>query len=213
MMNNSNAIRTILLSLLVGLTGCFSLSREQPSQKHYVLGGSPPAAPAAPAEDLTGLAIGLRQLQLAEYLETPLIVVRQGSHQIHFSEFSRWGEDLGGGVSRAIAGYLSAGARFRGVDVVPWSPLAQHDYLIQVQLLRFEGLASESGGGEGEAVLLATWQIIGPRDGGVLSRGTTDYRAPGWVVGDYDDLVTRLDSGLQELSGDLVASLEELAGV
>lgn len=207
-------IRLILLLILFGLPGCFSLGRETPVEQHYVLGGSRLQETGAPAERLAGLAVGLRPLQLAEYLETPLIVVRQGSHQIRFSEFHRWGGDLGAGVNRAVAGYLVSRAPFRGVDVVPWPPRTQHDYLIQLHLLRFEGLAPEDpAASEGEAHLLATWEIIGQQDGEVLARGTTDYRARGWTVGDYDGLVTLLDAGLRELSGDLVAGLEELVAL
>lgn len=204
-------IRLILLFVLFGLAGCFSLGREEPPQQHYVLGGSGVQQPAAPTERTGGLALGLRRLQLAGYLETPLLVVRQGPHQVRFSEFHRWGEDLGGSVNRAVAGHLAARAPIYSVDVVPWPPRPEHDFLIQLHLLRFEGVASEapetSGG---EAHLLATWEIIDPQDGAVLARGTTDYRARGWTVGDYDGLVTLLDMGLRELSEDLVAGLEKL---
>lgn len=207
-------IRLTLLLIFAALTGCFSLGREEPPQRHYVLGGSRLQEAGAPAGRLAGLAIGLRQLRLAEYLESPLLVVRQGPHQIRFSEFHRWGEDLGGGVNRAVAGYLADRAPFEGIDVVPWSPRAEHDYLIQLHLLRFEGLAPEEPAAtegalalEGEAHLLATWEIILPEDGSVLARGTTDYRMPGWQVGDYGGLVTLLDTGLDVLAGDLVAGL------
>lgn len=203
-------IRLIFLCTLFALTGCFSLGRDEPPQQHYVLGGSQLPETEASADRLAGLAIGLRQPQLAEYLETPLIVVRQGPHQIRFSEFHRWGEELAGGVNRAVAAHLAARHPLDGIDVVPWPPQARHDYLIQLHLLRFEGLAPEvPTASEGEAYLLATWEIIDQQDGAVL-RGTTDYRADGWTVGDYDELVTLLDAGLHELSDDLIAALERL---
>ena len=63
---------------------------------------------------------------------------------------------------------------------------------------------------EGEAYLAATWEIIRPDDGVVLARGTTDYRAGGWTIGDYGGLVTLLDAGLRELADDLIAGLEPL---
>ena len=199
-------IRLLLLIALTFLTGCFSLSREAPSEQYYVLGGSSPQEGQSPAEGLAGLSIGLRQLQLADYLATPLIVVRQGPQEIRYAEFHRWGGELDGGINRAVAGYLAARAPLRGVDVVPWPPRTPHDYLIQLHVLRFEGLAPE-----GEAYLLADWKIIDPQDGVVLDRGTTDYRAQGWTVGAYDELAALLDAGVRELSDDLVASLEMLA--
>jgi uncharacterized lipoprotein YmbA len=205
------AIHLIGLFALTALTGCFSLSREEPRQQHYVLGGSALQETGPPAERLAGLTIGLRPLRLAAYLETLLIVVRQGPHQIRFSEFHRWGEDLGGGINRAVAGYLTARAPFQGVDVVPWPPQTQHDYLIQLHLLRFEGVAPEEpAASEGEVHLLATWEIIRQPDGAVLARGTTDYRERGWTVGDYAGLVTLLDAGVRVLSDDLITSLGKI---
>ena len=205
-----NSIHSILLVAVLALTGCFSLGRDEPSQQHFVLGGNRLQASAPQAERLAGLTIGLRQVNLAEYLDTPLIVVRHAPHQIRFSEFNRWGENLDGGFNRAVALYLADRAPFEGVDVVPWAPRTQHDYLIQIHLLRFEGVVIEDGL-EGEAYMLANWEIIRQPDGAVLSRGTTDYRQDGWTVGDYGDLVTRLDAGVGELSDDLIAGLEEIA--
>ncbi|MEX2401602.1 MAG: PqiC family protein [Rhodothermales bacterium] len=201
---------TLLLALLV-LAGCFSLARDEPPQQHYVLGGSRLQETEGSAERLAGVRIGLRRLQLAGYLTTPRIVVRHGLHEIRYAEFHRWGEDLGGGVNRALAGHLAAQASFEVIDVAPWPPQSRHDYLIQLHLQRFEGqVPEEPAASEGEASLLAIWEIIDPQDGAVLARGTTDFRAGGWVVGDYDGLVALLDTGLRELSDDLVEGLENL---
>jgi len=210
----TNPIKITYLPLLLPLlflTGCFSLSREEPPQQHYVLGESQLQDNRAPAESLAGLSVGLRRVQVAEYLNTPLVVVRQGAHAIRFSEFHRWGEGLGGGVNRAVARHLTTRAAFETINVVPWAPQTRHDYLIQIHLLRFEGQVSSSSASEGAAYLLATWEIIDPQDGAVLARGTTDYQGGTWAVGDYDALVTLLDVGVGELSDDLVASLVGLA--
>jgi uncharacterized protein len=204
-------MKTLLMVLLVSLTGCFSLGRDEPLKQHYVLGESRLHETGATAARLAGLVIGLRQAHVADYLESPLIVVRQGPNEVRFAEFSRWGEELGGGVIRAVAVYLAARAPLDGIDIVPWPPRSQHDFLIQLHLLRFEGLAPEGPiATEGEAHLLARWEILNPGDGAVLARGTTDFRVPGWKVGDFAGLVTLLDQGLQELSGDLVAGVERL---
>lgn len=200
-----------LLACLFGLTGCFSLSREEPPQRHYVLGGILSEESYVTSERLSGLTIGLRQPRLAEYLETPLIVVRHGPHTIRFSEFNRWGEDLTRGVNRAVAGYLAERAPFERVDVVPWPTRTEHDFLIQLHLRRFEGLTPAEGtSSEGEVLVRADWDIISRQDGTMLERGTTEFRADDWQVDDYSALVNRLDSGLRALSDDLIAALEML---
>jgi uncharacterized protein len=202
--------RILSIPLLIGLTGCFSLGRGEPMQQHFVLGGAAQQQNVAASRDLTGLAIGVRRLQISPYLETPLIVVRRGPHQIGFSEFHRWGERLDGGINQAVAGYLSTRAAFRGVDVAPWPVRERYDYIVQLHVLRFEGMAPEDEAAtRGEAHLLATWEILG-HDGAVLARGTTDYRDRDWRVGDFPGLVASLDHGLSELSEDLMRSIAGL---
>lgn len=202
--------RLIVLCALAGLTGC-SLSHGNPPLRQYVLGGDRVQGSGAPHPGLAGRTVGVRRLQLAAYLESPAIAVRRGAQEITLSEFHRWGEPLSGGISRGVAGYLAAGAPFRAVDVAPWPLREKYDHLIQLHVLRFEGVASaEPAASEGEAHLLATWEIIRQRDGVVLARGTTDYRKDGWRVGDYAGLVALLDAGLHVLSKDLMTSLEKL---
>lgn len=203
--------RLILLLALTLLTGCFSLGREAPSEQYFVLGGSTIPDGVIPTERLSALRIGLRQIHLADYLESPLIVVRQGQHRIRYSEFDRWGGTLSSGVNRAVERYLKALAPLEAVDVAPWTSRAVHDYLIQIHLLHLEGLVSEEPTDlEGGAHVKATWEIIDPQGGAVLARGTTDFEVDGWTVGDYTELVDLLDAGLWELSGDLVAALQTL---
>jgi uncharacterized lipoprotein YmbA len=211
MRHKMNPIRLMGLWGVLLLAGC-SLNRGAPPAQQYVLGHRPLPESAAAPRDLGNLAIGMRRLQLAAYLDSPLIVVRQGSQEIRLSDFQRWGEPLGEGINRAVASYLAAGATFRVVDVAPWPPRAEHDYLIELHVLRFEGEAppEESSTAEGAARMLATWAVVRP-DGEVLARGTTDYRQGGWRVGDYPGLVALLDAGVYALAADLRSRLESLA--
>ena len=169
------SIRVLLVLTLAALTGCFSLGRDSPVQRHYVLGGGQPLSSEPQLQDLDGIAIGLREVTVAEYLESPLIVVRRGPHQVTYSEFNRWAEEPEGGVSRAIAGYLASRASFDRIDRAPWPLRREHDYLIQVELLRFEGTAPEApNAAEGGAHVVAEWEIIAQTDGAdVCSRSST----------------------------------------
>lgn len=205
------AVCLISLAGLLGLTGCVSLGRVEPAQRHYVLGGERRQENGVSVGDLAGLTVGVRRLRLASYLEAPFIVVRQGPNQITYSEFNRWGEQLAGGINRSVAGYLADRSAFRAVDVAPWPVRERYDYLIQLHVERFEGVAPEdSAAVAGEVHLLATWEIIRQQDGAVLARGITDYRERGWRVGDYEGLVGLLDAGLNVLSADLASSLASL---
>jgi uncharacterized protein len=197
------------------LGGCFSLSRTEPPMRHYVLGGSIPTATTAPPAALTGVTVGIRRARIAGYLGSPYIAVRHGAHQVTYSEFHRWGEPLDGGLNRTVAGYLDIRPEIGGVDVAPWPGQASYDYLLQLHLERFEGRApaEEPTGqsvGEGEVHVLVTWEILRQQGGGILARGVTEYREPGWTVGDYASLVRALDAGVGALAGDVAASLANL---
>lgn len=209
----TKAIRPVLLCLPLVLSGCFGLSRGAPVQQHYVLGAGEQVDRVAlvgrSAAEAT--VVGLRPPRVAEYLATSYIVVRQGTHRIGFSEFHRWGEDLARGINRTLAGHMAAWSPDHRVETVPWTPGVRPDYLIQLHLLRFEGIAPEDlMDRAGEAHLLATWEIVRSRDGAVLLSRTTEVRSDEWMVGDFDGLVSLLDAGLSTLAEDLVLGLEHV---
>ncbi|MEX2530870.1 MAG: PqiC family protein [Gemmatimonadota bacterium] len=209
MQTRTTAIRFILLSSLFALAGCFSLSRDAPAQKYYVLGAGGDAAGADASPAMAEAVIGLRLPRMAGYLTTPFIVVRTGQNEIDFSQFDRWGEGLGSGVNRAVARHMAAQAPHLRVEIAPWPGGVRPDYLIQIQLDRFEGVAPEDPSAtEGEAHLHASWEILRRQGDEWIASGTTEVREPGWTVGDFDDLVTLLEAGLVTLAHELVAAVE-----
>lgn len=210
MRTSTNVLPLLLASTLLLASGC-SLSRNAPAQQHYVLGsGAQADAPVGESGDSVATVIGLRPPQVAAYLETPFIVIRRAAHRVELSEFHRWGEELARGFSRAVAGHLAGGAPSWRVEVAPWASGVQPDYLIQIHLLRFEGVAPDGPGASmGQAHVQANWEILQRQDGTLLSRGTADVRKD-WTVGDFDGLVSRLDEGLADLAEALRADLRRL---
>jgi uncharacterized lipoprotein YmbA len=202
-------VGAVCLCALIAQAGCISLGRAELAQRHYVLGGSVPAE-VTPSAEVADVAVGLRRMKLASYLAVPFIAVRRGPNQIDFSDFHRWGEPLDAGINRVVARLL-ASRGFRDVAVAPWPAGARYDYVIQLDVTRFEGVIPPEGGpAEGEVHLSATWEIIRQQDGVVLTRGITDRRSPGWTVGDHAGLVTLLDEELDVLAGDLMAGIAGL---
>lgn len=205
-MQKTYIARTVMLCGLLAQAGCFKLGRDTPVLQQYVLGGGGAQASATAPQRADGITIGVRRLDLATYLAIPAIVMRRGAHEIVISEFHRWGEDPGAGINRALAGHLAVVPGVRAADVAPWAARAPHDYLVQLHVMRFEGVA-DSLATQGEAQLRATWEIIRPHDGVVLARGSTDYRQQGWQVGDYASLVRLLDQGLSGVARDVVTCI------
>ena len=198
----------IVVALLVG-AGCFKLARVAPPLEQYVLGNTPPADTSSVVPDSAVFSIGLRRLDLAQYLATPSIVVRRGA-LIETSEFRRWSEDPAAGINRAVARYLGAERRIGAVDVAPWSVRTEHDYVVQLHVMRMEGVAPDDTAGRvGDAHLMATWEITRPSDGALIARGETDYRESGWHMGNYAALVALLDQGLVRVARDLAMCIAQ----
>jgi uncharacterized protein len=194
----------LMIAVALALSACFSLGRDTPPLRQYVLAGASAVATDAAPPDPSGLTLGVRRLDLATYLTTESIVVRRGAHGMLTDDFNRWGEDPERGINRAFASHLAATAPVRAVDVSPWPVRSQHDYLVQLHVSRFEGVLPDSLATVGEAHLRATWELSLPQNSRVVARGSTDYRADGWRAGDYAGLVGLLDRGLDSMAGDIV---------
>lgn len=199
-------LRLVGAAAMLTLTACFKLARPTPPLEEYVLGASAkPVAPVA-VRDTGGVTVGLRRLDIAPYLATPAIIIRQGS-RIVTSGFRRWAEEPGAGVMRGLASSLRDAPAIRAVDVAPWSVRTPHDYLVQLHLSRLEGAAEDSSARRGDVHVTASWEIIRGHDGILMARGATDHRETGWLVNDYSDLVTKLDKGLAGLATELASCL------
>lgn len=198
---------------LLSVAGCFKLARTSPPLEEFVLGGGRVVtrAAASAVRDSAGLTIGMRRVDLASYLATPAIVVRRGG-RVMTSEFHRWGEDPGAGVTRALSEYLGAAAPVFAVDVAPWPVRSRHDFVVQLRVLRMEGVVPDDASvTRGELHLVASWEVIRPEDGALLARGESDRRQGGWTLGDYHGLVILLEHGLNALAGDVAACLLRLS--
>ncbi len=211
------SVQTAQVAILVAallLGGCFKLTRKSPPPRQYVLSATAPPrttanAPAAGATAPTTRAaftVGLRRMDLASYLSVQYIIVRRGTSELLTSEFHRWGEDVGDGINRVVAANLAGSPSVRAVDVAPWQRASRHDFLVQLHVTRFEGVA-DSAGTEGRVQVTAGWDIIRPFDGRLLLRGSTDDRRETWRVGDYTGLVRGLDAALQRVARDISACL------
>jgi uncharacterized lipoprotein YmbA len=198
--------RILAAGLVVALSGCFSLGRDEPAMEYYVLNAGESEVRTQAPEGAP--AIGLRQVRLAEYLDVPFIVVRRGPNRITYSDFHRWGEGLSGGINRAVARHLEARGAFGGVDVAPWSAGAGHDYLIQIHVTRFEGVAADVESPESGSIhISASWNAVRMPGSVVVARGHIDRRHPDWQVGDYSGLLEAFELGLSELGDDILEGL------
>jgi uncharacterized lipoprotein YmbA len=204
--------RTILFVVIFSASGCFSLGRNAPLPSYFVLDGRGVRYVTLASEPSVGERsgvplVGLRPIRMADYLATPFIVIRRGEHQIEFSQHHRWGEDLGRAITRNLSAHLAYAVAPRAVEAAPWPSGTAPEFLLQLHILRFEGVVgAEPGPDVGTVHLVARWEIERAEDGGVW-RGNTEVRKPGWVVGDFEALVGLLEDTLRTLAEDLIRSL------
>jgi uncharacterized lipoprotein YmbA len=218
-LNVSRLGRALMAASLLGLVlaGCVRLLEPRPSNiTYYLLDSDLPVDTTS--TDTTGLTVGLRRPRLASYLDAARIVTRHNRNTIRFSDAHRWGEDLDQAINRVVALDLAGQSGIRSVEAVPWPSGFRFDYVVQLRVLRFEGVGPEPPGPDaddaplpdGHSQMAIRWTIFGP-DGEITKRqGITQHREEGWAVTDYADLAAKLDTSLTVLADDIGTSLRTL---
>jgi len=205
---------TIKLSVLVliGLMAqsCVDLKPRENETRFYVLGTPVHEESAVVDAGGAGMVIGLRRLELASYLDTPHIVVRVGTNEVQFSDTNRWGEDLAQSINRVVADLVASNATVQYVDIVPWSAGANHDYVVEIVVDKFEGYLTSAGSPLIMAAHMeANWKIFDPATNQVLKQGVTTEMVQGRAPG-YSVLVSGLEQTLLKLEDDLVSAVAGL---
>ena len=196
------------LALTLGLAllftfGCAGRSR---SARFYVL--SPMAAPAAEANDISGvrrdMAIGISAVSLPKYLRKQQIITRTGSNELHLAEYDRWGGKIEEDIGRVVAENLSIILHTdRVFSSAAMEPLAS-DYTVKMEVIRFEGRLG------GNLELFVRWTISDSRENVVYGvKGTQIIEATGGAT--YADLVAAQSRALAAFSHELAGVIKKLA--
>lgn len=208
----------VALGLLVlSVSGCVRLLEPRASDATYYLLDRAQQTDAG-TTDTTSLSVGLREPRLASYLDPTRIVTRRGPHRINFAEFHRWGEDLDRGINRTVAQTLETRSGIRSVEAVPWPEGSTFDYVIELQVLRFEGVGPPPDPGadedapapDGHTQMAVQWTIRHPKADTILVRGQTRHRTDDWRVNNYGALVENLGRGLDMLVDEIGTRLQAL---
>ena len=188
-----------LISLFIGfagggvlwlLTGCNLLPEPKADPtRFYLLKSVGPSAATTPTAGAA--AVRLRPIELADYLRTRALIVRQDNNEIDFRDFARWGEALGPGITRVLRDELFARGAPVATGGMKTGPSEQKIEL-RIRILACEGVA------DGSVRFHANWELLAI--GGVAARR-----------GDYNSTTLRWD-GANETT--LAAALSEaIAGL
>jgi uncharacterized lipoprotein YmbA len=195
-----------LLAFGLFFAGCggFIPPPQADPTRYYVL-ADPVTAPLDNA--IAGhLRIGLRPVELAAYLKTPNLIVRQGTNELVLEDYERWGEPLEAGVLRILRERLLAAPEVGRVYTPPFPLDADRDYDVAVTLLRCEG---GTAAGRGHAAqFAATIEITtAGADSRVVARRAFVAPAAAWDGKDFARLAALLSADVDALGREVVAAL------
>lgn len=176
--------------------GCSLSPKEDPSQ-FYVL-----ASPAGEQPTSTSaLVLGLGPITIPEYLKRPQMVTRATEHQVTLSEVHRWAEDLEAGFSRVLKEELQRATGARQVRIFPWPITRKVQYVVEVDVTRFEG------GPGGSVSLWAIWRVLDGSTREVLVRRESRLadQASGTMT---DDVVLAQSRIIGALSREIAGALQ-----
>lgn len=105
--------------------------------------------------------IGIRRVEIPEYLGRNEIVFRKGDAEVELAPLHRWAEPLRDSVPRVLAENISTLLNTERISVYPWTGGAPPDYEVAVRIVRFDA------GDDGLVRLVAHWQVArNPGQGG-----------------------------------------------
>lgn len=160
----------------------------------------PPDADRQPV--LSGLAIGVGPVRLADYLGRSQIVLRESMNKLQLVEFDRWGGPLEANIALVLAENLS---RLLGTDSVitfPWQRAIVPEYQVAISVRQLDST-------DGNQVdLIALWQILDDEGRSVLSINRTEISEPMADPG-IEALVAAQSRALGRMSEEIAAVIRK----
>ncbi len=195
-LSGSVAIVTLAV-VLAGVAGCAS----SPPTRLYVLAPLQGVGTQTPAmESGKGRTVGLRRVELPDYLDRPQIVTRTGPNTLQLAEFDRWAAPLKESFTRVLAENLVTLLPTNRIAVFPWTRTTPIDYEVSVEVIRFEGTLGA------ECVLVARWHIFGDAEKVIVSKGSSRRTEP--AGSNYESLVATESRLVASLGRDIAAAIE-----
>lgn len=186
-------------SLAVG--GCSSLMPQEDPTRFYVLKDVVPSRSLGVEKTLS---VGIGRVRISDYLQSPKIVIRKGEHELAYSDIHRWGEDLDGAIGRSLEGQVGEFLPQGEIIRFPWKERREPDYLVTVEILRFEG---DLWGNH--VWVKAKWKISASAGEAPTRFGWTEFHES-WEGKDFSALVGSLDEGVMVLARKISTALLEI---
>jgi len=196
----------LALGAALVFSGCSVLSPKQDRTRFILLASTTAAASnsahLAASPNLTTVAIGLGPVRLPEYLDRPELVIRTSPNGFELSEMSRWAEPLVDNFRHVIANDLTNLLGTTNIVQYPWYPETRLDYIVHVEVQRFEADTSHN------AQLIAHWELRTPQSNQVLASREAQFSSPlTSLTGDAS--AAALSQDVAELAGQIAFAIAQ----
>lgn len=188
-------------------SGCAWVGTGQSPSRFYVLDTADYTPVSQEVEE--GIVLAVNRVEVARYLESPGLTIRENDHRIYHSQLHRWAESIGHGVTRVLAENLRREPVVAHVmlESSQWGQLA--DYHLQVAVLRAEGVVPK-GEESARAVFHVSWELRAGPEGEVAASGRVFEDNLPWNGENFDQLAANLSLGVGDLSQQIARALDEL---
>ncbi|MEO0794664.1 MAG: PqiC family protein [Verrucomicrobiota bacterium] len=142
---------SLVASLLV-LSGC-SIGQKSSPSIFYVLTPMPADTNPLPEFNDDPPNVGVSRVQIPSFIDRPQLTYRLNKNEINFSEFHRWGEPIGDGVTRVLRQNLTELLGAGKVSAFPWMQPYPRDFVFGAVVTDF------AAGSDGRARLTVIYRI------------------------------------------------------
>jgi hypothetical protein len=185
---------------------CLSACGSSPAVRFYTLASLQEGknSPAIEMAERRGI-VAVGPVEIADYLDRPQIVRRDGATSVALLEVDRWAGSLQDDLARVLVDNLAVLLGPGGYLVLPWEATVHADGRVQVSVTRFEGA------GQDTVVLDALWTLHGKEKGELLAAGNAVIVEP-VGGGGAGGMVEAMSRALAELSRRIAAEAETRLG-
>ncbi|MDR1282770.1 MAG: PqiC family protein [Opitutaceae bacterium] len=196
-----------VVALAFAVAGCSIVPGARPDPtRYYVLavpGQFPASASLAGKSD--ALAVGLRHVQIAPYLDHREIVLRVGPNETVYQPYARWAEPLGAAIQQQIALRFLRSGKISRLLPEPFPFDTRRAVDVSIRVTRCEGLRKPDG--RMVASFAAVIETSDPASGTILSRQGFSAPEIPWDGRDFAALAGALSESVARVSDALLATL------
>lgn len=188
-----------LFFLLMAISGCGST----PPSKFYTLhslgdlGTKQQSTAAVP-----GISVGIRPIEIPDYLDRTQIVTRDGLNELKIAEFERWSGSLRENINMILAENISILLASDRILSYPWDPAVKIDYWIAVNVIRLEGVPGD------HVSLKAQWTISSSKEDKETVIRISDLREK-ISENSYEAMVAAMSRTFESLSREIASEIKK----